>query len=118
MGPTNKNKIFAKPASIGIPTEPIGSIPLPVDLLERAAKGDSEDSNLAPLFEDASRDTIKGFVAPGSPVITDGEQRKYHNVDFIEGRLAVKVDPSGHPLNSVIYGHPIFTIYVEVTYAN
>ncbi len=70
---------MAKPASITIPTEPIGSIPRPVDLIERVAKGDSEDRDLAPFYEDAIRDTIQRFEATGSPVITDGEQRKYHN---------------------------------------
>jgi 5-methyltetrahydropteroyltriglutamate--homocysteine methyltransferase len=34
---------------------------------------------LEPLYEDAIRDTIQLFEATGSPVITDGEQRKYHN---------------------------------------
>src|SRR6267154_2008241 len=70
---------MAKPASISIPTEPIGSIPRPADLIERVAKGDSEDPGLAPFFEDAVRDTIERFEAAGSPVVTDGEQRKYHN---------------------------------------
>jgi 5-methyltetrahydropteroyltriglutamate--homocysteine methyltransferase len=70
---------MAKPAPITIPTEPIGSIPRPVDLIERVAKGDSEDPNLAPLYEDAIRDTIERFEATGSPVVADGEQRKYHN---------------------------------------
>src|SRR2546427_6903214 len=70
---------MAKAASISIPTEPIGSIPRPVDLIDRVAKGDSEDPNLAPLYEDAIRDTIERFEATGSPVVTDGEQRKYHN---------------------------------------
>ena len=70
---------MAKPASITIPTEPIGSIPRPVDLIERVAKGDSEDRDLAPFYEDAIRDTIERFEATGSPVVTDGEQRKYHN---------------------------------------
>src|ERR1700694_1362857 len=64
---------------ITIPTEPIGSIPRPLDLIERVAKGDSEDPNLTPLFDDAIRETIERFEATGSPVITDGEQRKYHN---------------------------------------
>src|SRR6202171_2580520 len=69
---------MAKPASL--PTEPIGSIPRPRDLIERVAKrGDSEDPDLAPLYEDAIRDTIERFEATGSPVVTDGEQRKYHN---------------------------------------
>jgi 5-methyltetrahydropteroyltriglutamate--homocysteine methyltransferase len=70
---------MAKPGPIPIPTEPIGSIPRPVDLIERVARGDSEDLNLAPFYEDAVRDTIQRFEAAGSPVVTDGEQRKYHN---------------------------------------
>src|ERR1700737_1771992 len=70
---------MATPAPITIPTEPIGSIPRPVDLIERVAKSDSEDPALAPLYEDAIRDTIERFEATGSPIVTDGEQRKYHN---------------------------------------
>src|SRR5216683_3330310 len=62
-----------------IPTEPIGSIPRPRELVERVAQGDSEDPTLAPLYEAAIRDTIERFEATGSPVITDGEQRKYDN---------------------------------------
>src|SRR4249920_4222631 len=63
-----------------IPTEPIGSIPRPLALLEAIkAKGDSADPSLDSLYEWAIRDTIKQFEATGSPVITDGEQRKYHN---------------------------------------
>ena len=70
---------MSNPAPITIPTEPIGSIPRPVDLIERIARSDSEDPDLAPLYEDAIRDTIERFEATGSPVITDGEQKKYHN---------------------------------------
>ena len=62
-----------------IPTEPIGSIPRPRDLIESVAQGDSEDPELAPRYEAAIRDTIERFEATGSPVITDGEQRKYSN---------------------------------------
>src|SRR5258708_25396677 len=68
---------MAKPASI--PTEPIGSIPRPLDLIECVAKSGSEDPSLARLYEDAIRETIERFEATGSPVVTDGEQRKYHN---------------------------------------
>jgi 5-methyltetrahydropteroyltriglutamate--homocysteine methyltransferase len=70
---------MATPRPIPIPTEPIGSIPRPIDLIERVAQGDSEDPELAPLYEDAIRNTIERFEATGSPVVTDGEQRKYHN---------------------------------------
>jgi 5-methyltetrahydropteroyltriglutamate--homocysteine methyltransferase len=65
--------------ALTIPTEPIGSIPRPVHLIERLAHTDSEDPDLAALYEDAVRDTIERFEATGSPVVTDGEQRKYHN---------------------------------------
>jgi len=64
---------------ITIPTEPIGSIPRPADLIERIATSGSEDPSLEPLYEDVVRDTIERFEATGSPVVTDGEQRKYHN---------------------------------------
>jgi len=63
-----------------IPTEPIGSIPRPRPLLAEIEKcGDSEHPDLQPLYEEAIRDTIARFEQTGSPVITDGEQRKYHN---------------------------------------
>ena len=56
---------MATPVPIAIPTEPIGTIRRPLDLIERVAKGDSEDPNLAPLYEDAIRDTIELFEAIG-----------------------------------------------------
>jgi 5-methyltetrahydropteroyltriglutamate--homocysteine methyltransferase len=62
-----------------IPTEPIGSIPRPLRLIEAIAATDGLDPGLDALYEDAIRDTIARFEATGSPVITDGEQRKYHN---------------------------------------
>ncbi len=62
-----------------IPTEPIGSIPRPQELIEAVSNSDAEDPALDPLYEAAIRDTIERFEATGSPVITDGEQRKYQN---------------------------------------
>jgi len=62
-----------------IPTEPIGSLPRTPALIDAVEHGNSEDPRLDPLYEDAIRDTIERFEATGSPVITDGEQRKYHN---------------------------------------
>ena len=63
-----------------IPTEPIGSIPRPLRLIEAvAAVGDDAHPSLEPLYEEAIRDTVERFEETGSPVITDGEQRKYHN---------------------------------------
>src|SRR3989337_696035 len=62
-----------------IPTEPIGSIPRPLALIAALNRTHSEDPALDPLYEAAIRDTVARFEATGSPVITDGEQRKYHN---------------------------------------
>lgn len=63
-----------------IPTEPIGSIPRPPELIEAIAlEADGTDPDLDPLYDEAIRNTIERFELTGSPVITDGEQRKYHN---------------------------------------
>jgi 5-methyltetrahydropteroyltriglutamate--homocysteine methyltransferase len=62
-----------------IPTEPIGSIPRPPELIAAVAAKGGDDPALEPLYEAAVRDTVQRFEATGSPVITDGEQRKYHN---------------------------------------
>ena len=62
-----------------IPTEPIGSIPRPLPLIEAVAAKGGTDPSLDPLYEQAIQDTIERFEATGSPVITDGEQRKYHS---------------------------------------
>jgi 5-methyltetrahydropteroyltriglutamate--homocysteine methyltransferase len=62
-----------------IPTEPIGSIPRPAELLEirRAhSSGRVSDEQLHTAEEAALRDTIRRFEQTGSPVITDGEQTK------------------------------------------
>lgn len=65
--------------TVAIPTEPVGSIPRPPELLEGMgafAAGRISSERLDDLFEDAVRDTITRFEATGSPVVTDGEQRK------------------------------------------
>lgn len=79
---------------MGIPTEPIGSIPRPLQLIEAIARKGSDDPSLDPLYEDAVRDTVARFEATGSPVITDGEQRKYHNfwTYSVEGLLNTHPD--------------------------
>jgi 5-methyltetrahydropteroyltriglutamate--homocysteine methyltransferase len=65
-----------------IPTEPIGSIPRPPALIQAVAAskaGQMDRQQLDELYHQAVQDTIARFEATGSPVITDGEQRKYHN---------------------------------------
>jgi 5-methyltetrahydropteroyltriglutamate--homocysteine methyltransferase len=62
-----------------IPTEPIGSIPRPLELVEAVqafgAGGLSRD-RLDALSDQALRDTIQRLEATGSTVISDGEQTK------------------------------------------
>lgn len=62
-----------------IPTEPIGSIPRPTELIEGVKAietGSISQEQLNALYDHAVRDTIQRFEATGSPVITDGEQTK------------------------------------------
>ena len=62
-----------------LPTEPIGSIPRTRELIEAmqaAAAGRFGADRLEALFDDAVRDTIRRFEETGSPIVTDGEQRK------------------------------------------
>ena len=62
-----------------LPTEPIGSIPRPQALqegMQAAAAGTISPGELEVLFDDAVRDTLRRFEETGSPVVTDGEQRK------------------------------------------
>ena len=66
---------FLKSEHMKIPTEPIGSIPRPAELLE-ALSSTEEEKNLKDLYTRAVQDTVTLFERTGSPVITDGEQSK------------------------------------------
>jgi len=62
-----------------IPTEPIGSIPRPPELIEGVqefAAGRIPRAEMRSLYDRAVRDTIQRFEATGSPIISDGEQTK------------------------------------------
>jgi 5-methyltetrahydropteroyltriglutamate--homocysteine methyltransferase len=64
---------------VAIPTEPIGSIPRPPPLIagmQAASAGEISAGELDALFDEAVRDTVAELEATGSPVVTDGEQRK------------------------------------------
>jgi 5-methyltetrahydropteroyltriglutamate--homocysteine methyltransferase len=65
-----------------IPTEPIGSIPRPLALIQAAKackEGQISKQELENIYIKSVQDTIERFEATGSPVISDGEQRKFHN---------------------------------------
>ncbi|MEQ1636831.1 MAG: cobalamin-independent methionine synthase II family protein [Methylococcales bacterium] len=62
-----------------LPTEPIGSIPRPPELLamlDRYRNGQATLEQLNKVYDEALLDSIKCFEETGSPVISDGEQRK------------------------------------------
>ena len=64
---------------MAIPTEPIGSIPRPpelIDGMQQFSAGQISQAQLDALFAQAVHETIQRFEATGSPVITDGEQTK------------------------------------------
>src|SRR5580698_5623550 len=81
---------------MSILTEPIGSIPRPVELVEGLksfSTGAIGADELNVLFDRALKDTIKRFEATGSPVITDGEQTKPSFATYPINGLAL--DPGG-----------------------
>jgi 5-methyltetrahydropteroyltriglutamate--homocysteine methyltransferase len=62
-----------------IPTEPIGSLPRPLELqkaLAGYATGQVSASELDQLYDHAVQDTVERFSETGSQLITDGEQTK------------------------------------------
>jgi methionine synthase II (cobalamin-independent) len=84
-----------------IPTEPIGSIPRPAELIhgiEAFSVGRISHSDLDVLYHSAIRNTIERFEATGSPVITDGEQGKESFVTYPLQGLE-NLAPDGVPIS-------------------
>lgn len=80
-----------------IPTEPIGSVPRPDDLINAITSGASA-SDIAALQAAALADTIARFAATGSPVFSDGEQSKPSFVTYPLHGSALIV-PGGMPID-------------------
>ena len=77
-----------------IPTDPIGSIPRPPELVA-AIRGGATARELAPLFDEAVRATVAAFEATGAPVISDGEQGKLDNFWCYPVHGAANTAPDG-----------------------
>lgn len=77
-----------------IPTEPIGSMPRPPELIA-AIRGGIAAHELAPLLEEAVRATVADFEATGAPVISDGEQGKLENFWCYPVHGAANTAPDG-----------------------
>lgn len=74
-----------------LPTEPIGSIPRPAALqegMQATADGRISPDQLEALFDDAVADTLRRFEETGSPIVTDGEQRKPSFITYPVAGLA------------------------------
>lgn len=73
-----------------IPTEPIGSIPRPPQLIQALVQYQADQiarDALDSAYSDALRDTIDQFERTGSPVLTDGEQTKPSFATYPPSRL-------------------------------
>ena len=89
-----------------MPTEPIGSIPRPAELLtamQARAAGQISDEQLRAAEQSAIRATITRLEATGSPIITDGEQTKssfatypLHGLTNLDGDGVVIPFADGH----------------------
>jgi len=84
-----------------LPTEPIGSIPRPKELVDAILsyrEGQLDRNELDEIYDQSIRDTLEAFETTGSPVITDGEQTKplfeMYPVCGLEN-----VDPQGIKIN-------------------
>ena len=80
-----------------IPTEPIGSIPRPAELIEGMGAfeaGRIPRAELDALYDRALRDTVRRLEETGSPVISDGEQTKPSFVTYPIHGLAT-IAPGG-----------------------
>lgn len=82
---------------MSLPTEPIGSIPRPDELVEGLMahrRGDLSDNALESMYDRAVRATVEAFEDTGSPAVTDGEQAKPSFLTYpVEG--APNVEPGG-----------------------
>jgi len=70
---------MAADSLLAMKTEPIGSIPRPLALIQAVRDfqaGATTQDELNAAYDLALEDTIRQFEATGSPVITDGEQTK------------------------------------------
>jgi len=88
----------ALPHSLALPTEAIGSIPRGERLLDaqrRFDAGQLAGSELEAVYEEAVCETMAALEATGSPVISDGEQRKAHSFATYCVEGGDKIAPDG-----------------------
>ncbi|WP_336991278.1 hypothetical protein [Leucobacter sp. VD1] len=80
----------------GLPTEPVGSLPRPARLQRAVLDAETGLASLAELRAEqdlAVRDTLGRLAATGSPIITDGEQRRHSFASYPLGTADVEEGP-------------------------
>ena len=87
-----------------LPTEPVGSLPRPARLQRAvldAELGLASAAELAAEQERAVRDTLAGLEATGSPIVTDGEQRRQSFSSYPLGENPDRGAPGTDPVLAV-----------------
>ena len=87
-----------------LPTEPVGSLPRPARLQRvvlDAELGLASATELATEQEQAVRDTLAGLEATGSPIVTDGEQRRQSFASYPLGPDPDRNEPGTDPVFAV-----------------
>lgn len=87
-----------------LPTEPVGSLPRPARLQRvvlDAELGLASASELAEEQNRAVRETLLGLEATGSPIVTDGEQRRQSFASYPLGPDPDRNEPGTDPVFAV-----------------
>ncbi len=85
-------------SNLAIPTEPIGSIPRTAELVradKQFREGGISQQALDAVAHQATVETMRGLEETGSPVISDGEQRKFGGFAFYCLHGADNIAPDG-----------------------
>lgn len=94
----------AWPVGGALPTEPVGSLPRPAGLQRAvldAEIGQLSAEDLRTEQDRAVRDTLARFEATGSPIISDGEQRRQSFASYPLGAGAAEGDVREGPVFAV-----------------
>ena len=89
----------------GLPTEPVGSLPRPARLQRAVLDAEAGLISQAELLAEqdlAVRDTLERLAETGSPIITDGEQRRQSFASYPLGTDADGVDEG-----------PVFAVFAD-----
>ncbi|WP_341783372.1 hypothetical protein [Leucobacter ruminantium] len=90
----------------GLPTEPVGSLPRPTRLQRvvlDASTGLASHKELRAEQELAVRDTLARFAETGSPIVTDGEQRRQSFASY----------PLGTSSDGIAEPGPVFAVFAD-----